>query len=165
MFSLKKNLMFGKLNTTEIEEVLKHQVIGRVACHADDITYIVPISYAYDGEYIYGHTYEGMKTSMMRKNPKICFQADKMENMANWQSVIAWGEFEELKLPELRRLALQKLSDRMLPLITSETVHLSPHWPFLPDDAGSIKGIVFRIRLKEKTGRFEKSNGSTFFAS
>lgn len=159
--------MFGKLNADQIEEVLKHQVIGRIGCHADDITYIVPVSYAYDGEYIYGHTFEGMKVNMMRKNPKVCFQADKMKDkdMANWQSVIAWGEFEELQQPDERRLALQKLNERMLPLISSETMHLSTQWPFLPEDADSIKGIVYRIRLKEKTGRFEKSNNSTFFAS
>ena len=159
--------MFGKLNADQIEEVLKNQVIGRIGCHADDITYIVPVSYAYDGEYIYGHTFEGMKVNMMRKNPKVCFQADKMKDrdMANWQSVIAWGEFEELKQPDERRLALQKLNDRKLPLISSETMHLSTQWPFLPEDAESIKGIVYRIRLKEKTGRFEKSNNSSFFAS
>ena len=159
--------MFGKLNTNEIEEVLIQQIVGRIGCHADDTTYIVPVSYAYDGEYIYGHTFEGMKVNMMRKNPKVCFQADKMKekDMANWQSVIAWGEFEELKQPDERRLALQKLNERVLPLISSETMHLSAQWPFPPEDAGSIKGIVYRIRLKEKTGRFEKSTGSAFFAS
>jgi hypothetical protein len=159
--------MFGKLNADQIEEVLKHQVIGRIGCHADDITYIVPVSYAYDGEYIYGHTCEGMKVNMMRKNPKVCFQTDRMtvKDMANWQSVIAWGEFEELKQPEERRLALQKLNDRKLPLISSETMHLSAQWPFLQEDTDSIKGIVYRILLKEKTGRFEKSTGSTYFAT
>jgi hypothetical protein len=88
-----------------------------------------------------------------------------MKDMANWQSVIAWGEFEELKQPDERKMALQKLNERILPLISSETVRLSPQWPFLPEDADSIKGIVYRIRLKEKTGRFEKSTGSTFFAT
>jgi nitroimidazol reductase NimA-like FMN-containing flavoprotein (pyridoxamine 5'-phosphate oxidase superfamily) len=106
-----------------------------------------------------------MKISMMRKNPKICFQADKMENMANWQSVIAWGGFEELQQPEERMQVLQKLNERILPLISSETVHLSSQWPFRPDNPGSIKGIIYRIRLKEKTGRFEKSATQAFFAS
>jgi nitroimidazol reductase NimA-like FMN-containing flavoprotein (pyridoxamine 5'-phosphate oxidase superfamily) len=168
MVSLKKrNSMFGKLSNTEIEEIIKHQVMGRLGCHAHDITYVVPISYAYDGEYIYGHTMEGMKIFMMRRNPKVCFQTDNinMKDMANWQSVIAWGDFEELKQPEERRMALQKLNARKLPLISSETTHLSPQWPFPPEDADRIKGIVYRIRLKEKTGRFEKSNGSSYFAS
>jgi len=75
--------MIGDLDKYEIEKVLRQQIIGRLACHANDKTYIVPISYAYDGIYIYGHTYEGMKIRMMRENPKVCFEVEIMENMAN----------------------------------------------------------------------------------
>lgn len=152
--------MFGKLKPEEIEKVLKHEIIGRLGCHAEDITYVVPISYAYDGAYIYGHTFEGMKISMMRKNPKVCFQVDNMRNMANWKSVIAWGEYEELTEKEARNHALHQLNDRTLPVITSKTVQLTPQWPFPSKDLESIKGIVYRILLKEKTGRFESNTES-----
>lgn len=149
--------MFGKLNDLEIEELIMQQVVGRIGCHADGITYIVPISYVYDGKYIYVHTAEGMKVDLMRKNSKVCFQIDKMDNMANWQSVVSWGDYEELTQTDERIYALQKLMQRVLPMLSSETTHLSPYWPFVPEDIGNIKGIVSRIRLTEKTGRFEKS--------
>lgn len=152
--------MFGKLNPEEIERVLKHEIIGRLGCHAGDITYIVPVSYAYDGVYIYGRTFEGMKIDMMRKNPKVCFQVDNMRNMANWKSVIAWGEYEELTETEERNHALRQLNDRTLPVITSKTVQLTPQWPFPSNDLENIKGIVYRIRLQEKTGRFESNTES-----
>ena len=157
--------MIAEMKLQEMETLLTKQIIGHLACHAGGVTYVVPISYAYDGEYIYGHAFEGMKIKMMRINPQVCFQTDKMENMANWQSVIAWGEFEELKNVENRKQALQKLMDRVLPVISSETVHLSPHWPFPPEEMGSIKGIFFRIKVQKKTGRFEKSVPETYFAS
>jgi len=151
--------MFGKLNTEEIEQVLMHQVVGRLGCHADDITYVVPVSYAYDGRFIYGRSFEGMKIDMMREDPKVCFQIDIMNNMSDWQSVIAWGIYEELKNPTERNEALQQLMDRRLPLLSSETTHLSPVWPFTPHDISEIKGIVFRILVTKKTGRFEKKYG------
>lgn len=157
--------MIAELKSQEIEDLLKKQITGRIACHAGGITYIVPMSYAYDGEYIYGHAFDGMKIKMMRKNPQVCFQTDKMENMANWQSVIAWGEFEELKTIEEKKQALKILMDRVLPVISSETTHLSPHWPFPPEEMSSIKGIVFRIKLQKKTGRFEKTVPEAVFAS
>ena len=157
--------MFGKLNAVEIEEVIRHQIVGRIGCHADDVTYVVPISYAYDGEYVYAHTFEGMKLDMMRKNPKVCFQTDVMYNMGNWQSVIAWGEFEELEKTDQRNNALKILVDRSLPFISSETTHLTPHWPFPSTDFGSIEGIIFRIKLASKTGRFEKITPAAIFAS
>lgn len=155
--------MFGRLNNAEIEKLISQQIIGRIGCHADDTTYVVPISYAYDGTYVYGHTFEGMKINMMRKNPKVCFEVDNTRNLANWQSVISWGIFEELPNGPERDEAVRKLEDRTLPVLHSETMHLSPLWPFRSED--TIKGIIFRIRLTEKTGRFEKSQNEYFFAT
>ena len=112
----------GKLDDKQIEDLLQHEIIGRIGCHADGITYVVPISFAYDGKYVYGHTHEGMKINIMRKNPKVCFQVDRLTDMANWKSVIAMGEFEELTEPETRKQALQNLINRTLPQLSSETV-------------------------------------------
>jgi uncharacterized protein len=147
--------MFGKLTTSEIEEVLRQEIVGRLGCHANGITYVVPVSYAYDGNYLYGRSMEGMKIDFMRKNPSICFQVDHMHNAANWKSVILWGTFEELTDPKLRNKGLQKLIERKLPLVSSATMHLSSFWPFPEQELADIKGIVFRIMVKEKTGRFE----------
>jgi len=157
--------MFGTLDHNQIEQLLHHQLIGRIGCHDNDQTYVVPISYAYDGVYIYGHTEIGKKVHMMRHNPKVCFQVDEMENMANWKSVIAWGEYEELTDTTKRNQAIEKLLDRILPHISSKTVQLSPHWPFAPTDLSNIKGIVFRIRIHERTGRFENIDTTAGYAS
>jgi nitroimidazol reductase NimA-like FMN-containing flavoprotein (pyridoxamine 5'-phosphate oxidase superfamily) len=156
--------MFGNLEKKEIEELLNSQIIGRLGCHADGLTYVVPMSYAYDGEYIYGHTLEGMKVNIMRKNPQVCFEVDSMQDMANWKSVVGWGVFEELKSEQERNAALKHLVDRVLPIISSETTHLSPQWPFPAGDPKEIKGIVFRIKLVEKTGRFESNATAAYIA-
>jgi nitroimidazol reductase NimA-like FMN-containing flavoprotein (pyridoxamine 5'-phosphate oxidase superfamily) len=154
--------MFGKLSSEEIETVLHQQVVARLGCHADGLTYVVPISYGYDGEFIYGHTVEGMKIDLMRKNPNICFEVDTMINMANWKSVIAWGEFEELNEEPGRQMAIKKLHERVLPMITSATTKLSKDWPFTPKNTHSITGIVFRIKITKKTGRFENNSSPSF---
>jgi len=151
--------MFGNLNTHEIGEVLRHQVLGRIGCHSGDITYIVPISYTYDGEYIYAHTQEGLKLEIMRKNPQVCFEVELLENMANWKTVIAWGEFEEIKDEIERKKGFKKLLDREIAFNASKTVQLSSSWPFYNSEHLDIPGIVFRIRLINMTGRFEKNDG------
>lgn len=157
--------MISNLSDNEIEEVLRKQVVGRIGCHAGSETYIVPISYAYDGEYVYARTREGKKIDMMRANPDICFEVDEMKDMANWRSVIAQGYFEELKETGPRAKALQTLADRILPLISSETTHLTPLWPFIDGNINSITGVVFRLKLTEKTGRYENNAVTEFFAS
>jgi len=161
----KRITMFGKLNSQQIDQLIYSQVIGRIGCHADGITYVVPISYAYDGYCIYGHTLEGMKVNMMRKNPKICFEIDNTKDLANWQSAICWGTFEEITDQDERLKALKALEARRLPIITSETMHLTSQWPFPSGEINKLAGIVFRIVIKDKTGRFEKSESETFYAS
>ena len=155
--------MFGSLDDKQIEEVLMRQILGRIGCSYGGVTYIVPISYAYDGIYIFGHTDEGMKIDVMRQNPDVCFEVEEMKDMANWKSVIAWGKFEEVTDLAQRKIGLQLLVDRVLPLITSETTHLSPQWPFPLNDISTIKGIVFRIKLEKKTGRFETNTVTSIY--
>lgn len=157
--------MLGILDMQQIESLLYSEIVGRIGCHDENSTYIVPISYAYDGEYIYCHTREGKKLEMMRKNPRVCFEVDHEENMANWQSVIVWGTFEELKDVLLRAKALEQLHRRIYPMIPSETVRLSRDWPFRPDELNRIEGVTFRILAGEKTGRYEKTDDQPFFAS
>lgn len=161
----KREIMFGELQPEDIEMLLQQQLVGRIGCHAKGVTYVVPVSFAYDGEYLYAHTIEGMKIDMMRKNPRICFQTDDTSDLSNWQSVVVFGEYEELTREPERTLALKKLTERKLPIVSSETMHLTSQWPFPDEDLSKITGVVFRIRITEKTGRFEKSTEKHFFAS
>lgn len=100
--------------------------------------------------------------TLMRKNPAVCFEVDNTTDTANWQSVIAWGRFEEVTVPEERNRALHILNDRVLPLQSSATMHLGACWPFSASELDEVDGLVFRIRLTKKTGRFESMDTSAF---
>jgi nitroimidazol reductase NimA-like FMN-containing flavoprotein (pyridoxamine 5'-phosphate oxidase superfamily) len=147
--------MFKKLNDKQIEKVISENILGRLGCHADGETYVVPISYAYDGKFIYFRSLEGLKLSMMRKNPKVCFQIDTIKDMADWESVIVSGTFEELTNEKDRNTALDKLMSRPLPEIASETVKFSKEYPFSTSNYDRIGGIVYRIRVTKRSGRSE----------
>jgi len=59
--------------------------------------------------------------------------------------------------------ALKILLQRPLPIISSITTHLGETWPFssaTEDDLNKIPGIVFRISIKEKTGKLETTSES-----
>ena len=149
--------MFGNLGEDAIEALLHQQIVGHIGCHANDTIYVVPISYAYEDGCIYAHSEEGMKINMMRQKSNVCFEVYHMANMGNWQCVVGWGNFEEIKGETERAAALKILLNRHLPIITSKTVQLTTEWPFVPNDLNEIKGIVFRIRLHTKTGRYERT--------
>ncbi len=149
--------MIGKLTEEKIEEVLEKNVLGRIGCHNGSRTYVVPINYVYDGKYIIGHSVAGLKIDMMRKNPQVCFEVDEMKSFTNWKSVIAWGEYQELKEERERYAAMKLFVDRMMRLKISETA-LPPEVAesrIHPRSPGNIKPIIYRIVVTEKTGRFE----------
>lgn len=154
--------MLGILSEQEIEDFLKSQIIGRIGSHYNNITYITPISYVYNNNIIIAHSAEGMKIDMMRGNPSVCFEVDKIENMGNWRSVITWGTFSEITDADERKNAVKKLYMRRFPAVVSEKVKLNKEWPFEPEDTELVSGIIFKIKLYKKTGRFERGDAITF---
>jgi uncharacterized protein len=141
--------MLGTLDDEQIDQLLRSETVGRIGVHADGRTYVVPTTYVYDGDAIYGHAAEGMKIRMMRANRSVCFEVDHIGDMANWRSVIAWGTYEELG-GDLGIAAMNLLRSRLAPLTSSETAG--------PAGRAARDGIevAYRIRLTERTGRFEK---------
>jgi uncharacterized protein len=150
--------MLGNLSPAQIEQVLRTQMVGRIGCHNDREIYVVPVTYVYHNKCIYAHSHEGRKIEMMRKNPNVCFQVDMIENMANWRSVIVWGEYQELKTEKQRIDGMKIINDRLMPLVTSGIVQKSHEFSHPPEviEKGS-RAVVYRIHVRDQTGRFEKT--------
>ncbi|MBV8364130.1 MAG: pyridoxamine 5'-phosphate oxidase family protein [Candidatus Eremiobacteraeota bacterium] len=147
--------MIEVLSDREIEEMLAAHSVGRLGCHADGRTCVVPIAYAYSDGAIYGHSSEGLKMRMMRKNPQVCFEVDEVDNVLEWRSVVAWGTFEELHGVQ-RDEAMRTLLIQFLPAkATATTRYLESSRAGVKDD----RAVIYRVRLYEKTGRCERSAG------
>lgn len=134
-----------ELPAAEIEDLLRTQVVGRIGCHADGSTYVVPVIYAYDDGAVYVASLEGRKVRMMRQNPSVCFEVDEYERPGSWRSVIAEGAFEELSGASAKR-ALAVLAERFRGLGGEARERERPR-----RQDGST--VCFRIRLEEATGR------------
>jgi nitroimidazol reductase NimA-like FMN-containing flavoprotein (pyridoxamine 5'-phosphate oxidase superfamily) len=150
--------MIGELDQVEMDNLLRSEIIGRIACHAEGLIHIAPVVFAYEGDSIYGHTDEGMKLRLMRADPRVCFEVEQIENIANWRSVIVRGRFEELKGEEAEK-ALLLLRRRLEPLIESESPDASralEGYVLYRMQTATRHGILYRIKITEKTGRFEK---------
>ena len=148
--------MLGELNEKQIESVLTHQIIGRLACHCDDQTYLVPLNYVYRDRHIYAHSGPGKKIDMMRKNPKVCFEVEELDSIFKWKCVIAWGTFEEIIDVAEKERARQLLTHRLMPFMSQPCNH---PWHGIAsaesDIDTTINPIVYRIKLSKITGRFE----------
>jgi len=150
--------MLGSLSSEQVEIFLKENLLGRLGCTNGTDVYVVPVCYVYDGQYIFAHSKGGLKIDMMRYNPSVCLEVDKLQNLANWKSVVVQGVFEEIETDEEKQEAQEKLADHMLLLKLSDTAkppHLSAR-RLHPDHAGSEDTVFYRIRIVSKSGRYER---------
>ncbi len=142
--------MLQDLSPEVMDHLLHSQFFGRIACAADGQVLILPVTYLFDGQAIYGQTYEGTKTRLLRKNPLLCFEVDEACSPTCWRSVVVHGVYEELQGDE-RNDVVQRLGPGRVP----------PHTPALPplDEAVlSASTVVYRIRILRKSGRSETKN-------
>src|SRR5215510_532663 len=148
--------MIGELEPPQIEQILHEQVIGRIGCHAHGRTYVVPVTYAYDGSAILSHTGEGLKVQMMRENPIVCFEVEDLRYLPSWSSVITFGRYEELQ-GDAATAALDQLIARLgaSPPVAS-AVPRQGAGLFAPESHEQRPEVIFRIVLTEKTGRYDR---------
>lgn len=147
--------MLGELNNTEIDRLLRTERVARIGCHADGVTYVVPVGYAYDGAAVYFLSAEGRKLTMMRANPKVCFEVEQIQHWTNWKSVIAWGTFEELA-GDAAEQACRLLHSTLTPLIEFETRTSAETKSDQALGARAHRFVLYRISIEERTGRYAR---------
>jgi nitroimidazol reductase NimA-like FMN-containing flavoprotein (pyridoxamine 5'-phosphate oxidase superfamily) len=136
--------MMRVLQDDEARELLGTHKIGRLGCVDNGEPYVVPINYVFEDETIYSHSLPGRKIEALRAYPRSCLQVDEIENDFNWRSVIAYGTFEEIRIPSERRSILGKLLARFPQLTPVESV--------MSQDASAPDSVVFCIRIDRMTG-------------
>ena len=133
-----------ELSRAEIDDFLRTQRIARLGCHAGGVTYVVPLIYAYHEDGVVAVTTEGLKTAMLRENPRVCVEVDEYDadGRGSWRSVIAHGTYEELAGDAIEP-ALALLRERF-----ARTAGRAAEPRRLGPDV-----VVLRITLDEVSGR------------
>jgi|SRR5581483_4818442 len=101
--------MIEQLSNEEARQLLNNGKIGRLGCIADGYPYVIPVSYVADQDRIYIHSLPGKKVFGLRANPRACLQVDQIIDDCHWRSVIAYGNYEEIKDPNEKQRIMQKL--------------------------------------------------------
>lgn len=148
--------MIGELEPAHIEQILHEQVIGRIGCHARGRTYVVPVTYVYDGAAVLGRTGEGLKIRMMRENPIVCFEVEDLRYLPSWYSVITQGRYDELQGDAAVSARDQLIARRgATPPVTSAMPRQGTGIYETMNHAERPE-VMFRIVLTDKTGRFDR---------
>jgi nitroimidazol reductase NimA-like FMN-containing flavoprotein (pyridoxamine 5'-phosphate oxidase superfamily) len=93
-------MLIKEISTPECLDTVARASVGRLGCSFQDQPYVVPIYFAYEGEWIYVFSTFGKKIEWMRANPKVCVEIEEKVDDSEWISVLVNGLYEELAEPQ-----------------------------------------------------------------
>jgi nitroimidazol reductase NimA-like FMN-containing flavoprotein (pyridoxamine 5'-phosphate oxidase superfamily) len=136
----------------ELRRILEAARVCRVAMVDGDRPYLVPLSFALDGEDLVLHSaMEGRKLEVLRRNPSVCFEVEEGVEVAvgstpcdtgmRFRTVIGFGEVEFVEDGAERARLLTLFVPRYGPVGVpiSEVV--------------ARRTVVMRVRVRELTGK------------
>ena len=136
-----------------IEKVIKESLVCRLALAKENIPYLIPVSFGYDGKSLYVHTAkEGKKVDYLQSNSQVCFEFDinvktiEHESVAckwttSYQSVVGFGKMIEITDFEEASYALNQIM-----------LHYSgKEWKMTEKMLATVK--MWKIEINEMTGK------------
>ena len=136
-----------------IERVINNALYCHLACSFQDVPYLVPLAFGFDGDSVYIHTARsGKKIDILTQNPSVClgFELDVSmlkdpDSACDWsfefQSVIASGVIEEITELEDKSAGLSLIMDH----------YSNQNWEYPSQQLAKTR--VWRIRITEITGK------------
>jgi nitroimidazol reductase NimA-like FMN-containing flavoprotein (pyridoxamine 5'-phosphate oxidase superfamily) len=135
--------MLRLMKEEETRELLHNGRVGRLGCILHGEPYLVPMSYVFDSDSIYLHSFPGRKIKALKSNPRACFQVDEVDNEISWRSALAFGSYEEVNDADHRAWVMRRFLTNFPDLTPVESV---------PVHDGGSTVIIFRIKIDRMTG-------------
>jgi uncharacterized protein len=145
------------MTANEIQIVLMANHAGHLACSIDDKPYVFPMAYVFYEGVLYGQTAVGKKIEIIRKNSQVCFQTEIVDGEC-WQSVMCWGNFEELDFAQLHTKESEYLTRILTERLTAlQTLHgiaieYEDYGTIKPSTAFGRKSVLYRIVINDYSG-------------
>lgn len=139
-----------------IAKIISGCQVCRLGVARDNIPYIIPVSFGYDGSALYVHTAKtGRKIDFFEANPTVCLEFERGVTLKthendpcswsfSYQSVIGYGVIRELTDPAEMISALQ--------LIMSQ--YSKQEWSFTVDSVAALR--VWKIPIESLSGKQSK---------
>jgi nitroimidazol reductase NimA-like FMN-containing flavoprotein (pyridoxamine 5'-phosphate oxidase superfamily) len=140
----------------EIEAIISHADVCRIALTDNNIPYIVPMNFGYSGgdvKRLWFHCApNGKKLDIIRRNNNVCFEVDTDHHLytgekacdfgMNYRSVIGWGRIEIVTDDAEKRLGMNCLMS-----------HYSGNDKYSYKKESFEGMLVLRLDIQEMTGK------------
>lgn len=136
----------------ELQSIIRDSLVCRLGLCDGERPYIVPMSFGYDGKYLFFHcAREGRKLDIIRRNPNVCFEFEADVDLLpadnpcktglRYRSIIGFGKASIADTDEERIYGLNVISFKYLGDISK----------YLQDMLNSIE--VIRVDIESMTGK------------
>jgi uncharacterized protein len=143
-------------DTAAARSVLLSAAMGYLATSAAGWPYVIPMAFAYDGAVVYFHGGEGLMSSMLADDPRVCIAVTTnpvfvpgptpCETTVRYESVLVFGRATPLEQDGERRQALRTIVAKYQP---------GDERPFVPEGLAST--VVYRLSIDALT--YKRSEG------
>ena len=137
-----------EMRENEIGELLGRLSYAHLGCSLKDRPYVIPIYYVFDGKDIFMYTTAGLKSTIIRQNPKVCLQVEEMVPEGGWRSVVINGEAFEISDRSEREKAVELIRSVNPSLLPALAIKWSNDW------MRKNVEVVYRLAIESMTGRF-----------
>ena len=139
-----------------ISKIIGSCHVCRLGVAQDNIPYIIPVSFGYDGDALYVHTAQaGRKISFFEANPTVCLEFERGVDLKphehdpcswsfSYQSVIGYGVIRELTDPAEMISALHLIMKQ----------YSKQEWSFTVESIAALR--VWKISIESLSGKQSK---------
>ncbi|MEM3737093.1 MAG: pyridoxamine 5'-phosphate oxidase family protein [Candidatus Bathyarchaeia archaeon] len=102
-----------KMSKSEIEELIKEQVICRIAFKGDKYPYMAPFQYVLMNGFIYFHfTNYGRKMRLLEKDKRVCIEIEKYKpDLSEYKFIVLRGSLKIVTDPHERAMVIERMAE------------------------------------------------------
>jgi uncharacterized protein len=136
----------------EIDDIIRRCRVCRLATCDEGQPYIIPLSFGYDGRFLYFHAApEGRKIDIVKRNNLVGFELDILHDIVTAEQACKWGVKYESVIGSGTAEIVDDLEAKKEALEWIMRQYGSGAWDF-PEEIMK-KTLVFRVRILEISGK------------
>ena len=87
--------MLRDLSQAEVAQILTNERVGRLSCYSGGRLFVLPVAFHADsGRRICLDSANELWRNLLKARSRVCFEVDRFEGPAHWETVLGWGEIE-----------------------------------------------------------------------
>jgi len=137
---------------SSITAIIENCRVCRLGLVDGNIPYIVPLCFGYEDGTLYFHgALRGRRMDLIKKNPKVCFEFDRMHEILESDNACSWGVKYESVIGQGRAFIIDSKDEKIKALNIIMARYSDKNFVF-PDKMLKATSVI-RLEIESMTGK------------